>query len=74
MRWRQRPSTFVVRFISPYEDHMIDRSIIKLGISGALLLIIIGVFSACAELPTDPTDKPANECVWIDGTIHRTAI
>jgi hypothetical protein len=72
MRWRQRPYTFVVRFIPPSEEHMIDRSNIKLGISGALLLIIVGAFSACAELPTDPTDPPVNECVWIDGTIHCT--
>lgn len=70
MRWRHRPYTFVVRFISPWEEHMIDRSKIKLGISGALLLIIVGAFSACGELPTDPNKEPVNECVWIDGTIH----
>lgn len=52
---------------------MVTRSNIKLGLTGAVLLIIIGSFSACADLPTaangDSADK-ADRCVWIDNIVH----
>jgi hypothetical protein len=71
MRSRLQATIFELRFTYLLEEYMINRSNVKLGISGALLLIIVGAFSACGELPTDPDeDPPVNECVWIDGTIH----
>lgn len=52
---------------------MITRSNVKLGLTGAILLIIVGSFSACADLPTaagDPPPDRSDECVRIDNIIH----
>jgi len=50
---------------------MVSRTNVKHGITGALFLILIGVLSACAELPTATADqKPVEHCVWIDGMVH----
>jgi hypothetical protein len=49
---------------------MVTRSNVKLGITGALLLIIVGAFSACADSPTSPLSDPGNQCIRIDGVIH----
>jgi hypothetical protein len=50
---------------------MVTRSNVKLGLTGAVLLIIIGSFSACADLPTGVNERDQGDrCVWIDHIIH----
>jgi hypothetical protein len=54
---------------------MITRSQIKLGLTGAIMLIVVGSFTACADLPTaasggDKDPDRGNECIFIDGLIH----
>lgn len=51
---------------------MVTRSNIKMGLTGAVLLIIIGAFSACADLPTgsEPDRAASDRCVFIDDVIH----
>jgi hypothetical protein len=51
---------------------MVTRSNVKMGLTGAVLLIIIGSFSACAELPTasTPDRDSSDRCVRIDNIIH----
>jgi hypothetical protein len=53
---------------------MITRSQIKLGLTGAIMLIVAGSFTACADLPTAADDEKepdrGNECIFIDGIIH----
>lgn len=51
---------------------MVTRSNVKLGLTGAILLIIVGSFSACADLPTAAGDGPdrSDECIRIDDIIH----
>ena len=49
---------------------MITRSNVRLGLTGALLLMALGAFSGCTDVsPTgidDTKDKP-EECIIIDG-------
>jgi hypothetical protein len=53
---------------------MITRSQIKLGLTGAIMLIVVGSFTACADLPTaangDKDPDRGNECIWIDNILH----
>jgi hypothetical protein len=51
---------------------MVTRSNVKLGLTGAVLFIIIGSFSACADLPTAANDfeDAADRCIRIDGVIY----
>lgn len=53
---------------------MITRSQIKLGLTGAIMLIVAGSFTACADLPTasgdDKEPDRGSECIWIDDIIH----
>lgn len=48
---------------------MFSRSTIRLGLTGALLLLALG-FAACADSPTSPTGNGAEKCVWIEGVMH----
>jgi hypothetical protein len=53
---------------------MITRSQIKLGLTGAIMLIVAGSFTACADLPTAAGDEKepdrGSECIRIDNVIH----
>lgn len=52
---------------------MLNRSNIRLGITGALLLLIFGAFSACAERSMTGVDnEPDNSkhCVVIDHILY----
>ena len=46
------------------------RSNIRLGLTGALLLILAGIFAGCAESPVGVDGQADPTCVWIDGVIH----
>ena len=63
---------------------MVTRSNVRLGLTGAVVLMIFGAFSGCSDSPTgvdpvlepqaqmsvDPQTNTAEECVWLDGIIH----
>lgn len=49
---------------------MLTRSNIRLGLTGALLLVIAGALGACADTVVGVEDPPDPVCVWIDGVIH----
>lgn len=52
---------------------MVTRSNVKLGLTGAILLMIFGAFSGCTESsPTgiDDTSPRAPTCVVIDGVVY----
>jgi hypothetical protein len=53
---------------------MITRSQIKLGLTGAIMLIVAGSFTACADLPTaagvEKEPDRGSECIRIDNVIH----
>jgi hypothetical protein len=61
--------------MNPYHGgKMITTSQIKLGLTGAIMLIVAGSFSACADLPTASNGEKepdrGNECIRIDDIIH----
>lgn len=58
---------------------MVTRSNVRLGLTGAVLLMIFGAFSACTESPLAPereTEFEAqaladeSECIMINGIVH----
>lgn len=48
---------------------IVSRSNVRLGLTGALLLMLLGVFQGCGAEPTGPTAQGGGDCVWIDGQI-----
>lgn len=52
---------------------MVTRSNVRLGLTGALLLMIISAFSGCSEgslTGVETAQDSREECVWIEGMIH----
>jgi hypothetical protein len=49
---------------------MLLKTNIRFGITGALLLILLGSLQGCMSDVTGPAaDPPPEECVWIDGIL-----
>lgn len=60
---------------------MVTRSNVRLGLTGAVLLMIFGAFSACTESPLAPetefeaqallkVQEDPEECIFVNGTLH----
>lgn len=52
---------------------MVTRANVKLGLTGAILLLILGAFSACGDGVTGvdgSTQDQSTTCVLIDGVLH----
>lgn len=52
---------------------MVTRSNVRLGLTGALFLMILGAFSGCSDAGitgVETAQDSREECVWIDNIIH----
>ncbi len=53
---------------------MVTRSNVRLGLTGAILLLLLGAFSGCGDGAVlgvgESTQDQGGECVWIEGVIH----
>lgn len=56
---------------------MVTRSNVRLGLTGAVLLLIFGAFSACTGSPLAPETEfeaqallDESECTMVNGTVH----
>lgn len=57
---------------------MVTRANVRLGLTGAILLMIFGSFSACTDSPMGPEVPAAaqqakadsEECIFINGILH----